>query len=169
MDKRRDLILRVADIIDATTVDGPGFRTSIYFSGCAHHCPGCQNPSTWDPMSGKEMSIGQIVDRILENDYDVTFSGGDPLYQAENLMHLSKIITDLGRRIWCYTGFRFEQIMNDDRYSPLLEYFDVIVDGRFEIDKRNIDLLFRGSENQRLIDLVNWRATGEIREWESDF
>lgn len=169
MENLKETTLRVADIIEATTVDGPGFRTSIYFAGCEHHCPGCQNPSTWDTGSGTEMTVDEIVRRVVENDYDVTFSGGDPLYQAEALAVLAKALVDRGRRIWCYTGYSFEKLVADDRFNPLLDFFDVVVDGRFEQDKRNTDLLFRGSENQRLVDVGYWRRIGNIKEWESDF
>ncbi len=89
--------LRVIDIIDGTSVDGPGLRTSIYFAGCDHHCPGCHNPSTWDFRAGRDMSVGEIVEHIVENDFNVTFSGGDPLYQYEALTILARAIKAAGK------------------------------------------------------------------------
>ena len=100
--------MRVLKIIDGTSVDGPGLRTSIYFAGCSHHCHGCHNPQSWDPASGEEVDIEAILGRIEENDFDVTFSGGDPLYQVEKLTELAKRIKMCGRNIWCYTGYSFE-------------------------------------------------------------
>jgi len=162
--------IRVVDIVDGTTVDGPGFRTSIYFAGCSHHCPGCHNPDTWAADSGKDMSFDEILEKVICNDYDVTFSGGDPLFQVDRLIALSKLITKLGKHIWCYTGYDFEDIVKDPSLSRILPYVDVIVDRRYEQDKRDIvNLLFRGSSNQRLIDVRAWRERGVIVEWESDF
>lgn len=161
--------MRVVDIIDGTTVDGPGFRTSIYFAGCNHHCPQCHNPSTWDPASGIKMTISEIMQRINHNDFDVTFSGGDPLLQIDQLIELAKRIKTTGRNIWCYTGYDIEQIISNRHFLPLLEYVDVIVDGRFMANLRDTSLLFRGSSNQRLIDIGHWRKTGQLRSWESDF
>lgn len=162
-------MLRVVDIVDGTTVDGPGFRTSIYFAGCQHHCPGCQNPSTWDPASGKDMSYDEILNRIEGAGFDVTFSGGDPLFQVEALTELADKIRRMGKRIWLFTGFLFETVVSDRKLNKILPYIDVIVDGPYMADKRDTSLLFRGSSNQRLIDVAYWRATGQIRLWESDF
>ena len=161
--------MRVVDIIDGTTVDGPGFRTSIYFAGCQHHCPQCHNPSTWDPGAGTEMTIDEILKRINDNDFNVTFSGGDPLLQIDHLIELARRIKNTGRNIWCYTGYDIEHIVSNRHFLPLLEYVDVIVDGRFIADLRDKSLLFRGSSNQRLIDIEHWRKTGQLRCWESDF
>lgn len=161
--------MRVADIIDGTTVDGPGVRTSIYFSGCSHHCKGCQNPSTWDPAFGCDISIPEIVEHVKRNDFDVTFSGGDPLFQIDDLITLAAEIEKLGKRIWCYTGYLFEDIVASPSLSRILPFVEVVVDGRFVEELRDVSLLFRGSSNQRLVDVRHWLATGEIREWESDF
>ncbi len=145
--------LRVFDIVDGTTVDGPGLRTSIYFAGCRHRCPGCHNPQTWDMAGGRQMGIDEIIDRVRENDFNVTFTGGDPLYQIDGIVELAKAVRRLGKRIWCYTGFEYEQIVNDGKMRELLEYVEVIVDGEFVRGLRDISLLFRGSSNQRLVDV----------------
>ena len=146
-------ILRVVDIVDGTSVDGPGLRTSIYFAGCDHRCPGCHNPSTWDFRAGRDMTVDQLMARIIDNDFNVTFSGGDPLYQVEPLTALAAAIKAAGKTIWCYTGFVYEDLLADERYAPLLSLIDVLVDGPFMIDLRDPDLRFRGSSNQRILPL----------------
>lgn len=157
--------MRVLKIIDGTSVDGPGLRTSIYFAGCSHHCHGCHNPQSWDPASGEEVDIETILGRIEENDFDVTFSGGDPLYQVEKLTELAKRIKMCGRNIWCYTGYSFEEITNDPKLSAILPYIDVLVDSKFNLDLRDISLRFRGSSNQRIID-VKKSKPGQIVPWQ---
>lgn len=147
--------LRVIDIIDGTSVDGPGLRTSIYFAGCDHRCPGCHNPSTWDFNAGHDMTVDQLIDRIIDNDFNVTFSGGDPLYQHEALTELAHRIKSVGKTIWCYTGFIYEDLLADEKYTELLSLIDVLVDGPYIQALRDPDLPFRGSSNQRLIELNN--------------
>ncbi len=160
--------LRVIDIIEGTTVDGPGLRTSIYFAGCSHHCPGCHNAHTWDFESGSEMPITSFTDIIDEAGFNVTFSGGDPLLQhnIEALAKLASHIKETGKTLWCYTGFRYEQLEKMPNLKLLLEHIDVLVDGAFEQDKRDINLLFRGSSNQRLINLNATRNSHKIILWE---
>lgn len=161
-------MMRVLDIIDGTTVDGPGFRTAIYFAGCAHHCEGCHNPSSWAMDGGKEMDMQSIMSRVVENDFNVTFSGGDPFYQSADILPLAQSIKKLGKTIWCYTGFRYEDLLCNEDMKKLLAYIDVLVDGEFILSRRDTSLLFRGSDNQRLIDLH--KSTPEnIVLWQSDF
>ena len=158
------LTLRVIRIIPGTTVDGPGMRTSIYFAGCEHHCPHCHNPESWDMNAGEDMSLANIIEEIAENKFNVTFSGGDPLYQnIENLTILVKEIHKLNKTIWLYTGFTIEEIKDNEKYKELLKEIDVIVDGPFMIDKKNIDILFRGSTNQRILK-KNEEGSWEIYE-----
>ncbi len=145
--------LRVIDIIDGTSVDGPGLRTSIYFAGCSHQCPGCHNPSTWDFNAGRDMTIDQLIEHIIDNDFNVTFSGGDPLYQLEPLTELARRIKSVGKTIWCYTGFVFEDLVADKKYAELLSLIDVLVDGPYIQSLRDPDLPFRGSSNQRIIEI----------------
>lgn len=156
--------LRVLDIVGGTTVDGPGLRTSIYFAGCTHHCPGCHNPQSWDADGGTEMTIDEIVKIVEDNDFNVTLSGGDPLMNPEDMTLLARRLKENGRTIWCYTGYTYEQIAANERFTPLLEMIDVLVDGPFIEAKRDISLRFRGSSNQRLIDLHRSRS-GQIAEW----
>lgn len=149
------MTLRILDIIEETMADGPGLRTSIYCAGCAHHCPGCHNPQSWDFAGGKEYDVDELFDAIMDDEFaDVTFSGGDPLYQVEGFTALAKRIKEESTKtIWCYTGFTIEEIRNDERLSMILPYIDVLVDGPFIMEKKDKDLLFRGSSNQRIIYL----------------
>ncbi|MDE6702591.1 MAG: anaerobic ribonucleoside-triphosphate reductase activating protein [Muribaculaceae bacterium] len=146
-------MLRVVDIVDGTSVDGPGLRTSIYFAGCDHRCPGCHNPSTWDFNAGKDMTVDELMLRIIDNEFNVTFSGGDPLYQLEPLTALARAVKAAGKTIWCYTGFIYEDLLADPRYAEILSLIDVLVDGPFILALRDTDLRFRGSSNQRIIPL----------------
>ena len=136
-------------------VDGPGFRTSIYCAGCRHKCPGCHNPQSWDFDGGQAMSTDDIM-RVIEADpfANVTFSGGDPMYQPEGFTELARAIkTRTDKTIWCYTGFTYEALMTNPRQRNLLELIDVLVDGPFIKSQRDETLRFRGSRNQRLIDV----------------
>ena len=147
--------IRILDILEETMADGPGFRTSIYCAGCAHHCPGCHNPQSWDFMGGREMSVDEILDIIKADEFsNVTFSGGGPLYQVEAFTELARRIKEqTGKKIWCYTGFIYEDILSDERLSQILPYIDTLVDGPFMQDLRDPELHFRGSSNQRIIHL----------------
>lgn len=148
--------MRVLDIIHGSIVDGEGLRTSIYFAGCKHRCKGCHNPQSWDFNAGVDMSIDEIFEDIKKNNFNVTYSGGDPLYQnLDDLVALSKKIHSLGLDIWLYTGFTFEELLNDSKYKDILENVDVIVDGPFIEEQRDINILFRGSRNQRILKKNN--------------
>ena len=144
--------LQVFEIIEGTAVDGPGLRTAIYFSGCSHKCPGCQNPQTWDFNAGRLMSIDEIMEVVERNGFNVTFSGGDPLFQIKPLTELAKRIHASGKTIWCYTGFTYDVMLTLPNYSSLLSVIDVLVDGAFVKELADVSLPFRGSSNQRLID-----------------
>ncbi len=143
--------LRVIDIIEGTSVDGPGLRTSIYFAGCEHHCPACHNPQTWDFNAGSDMPIDELIEIVTEADFNVTFTGGDPVYQARQLTKLAKRITDSGKTIWLYTGFTIEQLALMADARELLQNVEAVVDGPFVESLRDTDLAFRGSSNQRII------------------
>lgn len=146
--------LSVINIVEGTSVDGTGLRTSIYFAGCNHCCKGCHNPQSWDINNGHLMTISEILQVVEENDFNVTFTGGDPLVQLEKIIPLARAIKeDLGKTIWCYTGYTWGQIIADTKYMPLLQYIDIVVDGPFIESLRDISLLFRGSSNQRLIEV----------------
>ena len=150
-------------------VDGPGFRTSIYCAGCRHQCAGCHNPQSWAFDAGQEMTVEQIV-RVIESDpyANVTFSGGDPMYQAAGFAELAREIhRRTNKDIWCYTGFTFESLINEDQ-RELLSELDVLVDGPFIERLRDGDLLFRGSSNQRIIDVQASLYSGETILWKPD-
>ena len=148
-------MLSILDILEDTTVDGPGFRTTIYAAGCPNACPGCHNPESWDIHRGHPMSTEEILDKVLNDPFaDVTFSGGDPMFQPEGFAELAQAIKEKsGKNIWCYTGYTFEHLLANPRQRKLLQYIDVLVDGRFRQELRDESLHFRGSSNQRLIDV----------------
>lgn len=158
------MTVSILDVIEDTTVDGPGFRTAIYAAGCSQRCPGCHNPESWDINRGTPVSTDVLLKKVLADDFaNVTFSGGDPLFQPEGFTELAKEIKGRSRKsIWCYTGFTFESILKNEKQAALLPYIDVLVDGRFEESLRNEALLFRGSKNQRLIDVQSSLREKEI-------
>ncbi len=136
-------------------VDGPGFRTSIYCAGCPNHCPGCHNPQSWDIKGGQMMSVDELLREVMSDPFaDVTFSGGDPMMQAEGFATLARAIRDASpKTIWCFTGFLFEDLVKHEDSLSLLREIDVLVDGPYIQERRDTDLMFRGSSNQRLIDV----------------
>ena len=141
----------VLNIIRGTTVDGPGFRTSIYLAGCSHACPGCHNPESWNPEAGTPMTLEEIMNIVCEEDYNVTLSGGDPLFHPEATRTLIEAIRQAGYTVWLYTGYTYEEILTDERLLSAARLADTIVDGPFIASLHDPDLLFRGSSNQRLI------------------
>lgn len=144
--------LRVLDIIGGTSVDGPGLRTSVYFAGCRHRCPGCHNPQSWDMEGGVPMTVEEIMTEISENDFNVTFSGGDPLYQdVGELTALARAVREAGYNLWLYTGYTYEEICDREELRELLGLCETVVDGPYVEALRDTGLLFRGSSNQRLI------------------
>lgn len=157
MSHARDTI-RVMDIIEGTSVDGLGLRTSVYLAGCAHRCPGCHNPQTWDFAAGRDMTVAEILEVVRRADFDLTLTGGDPMYQARALLPLVRAVKEAGYDIWCYTGFTLEELDGVDGAAALLPYIDTLVDGPFVEALKNTDLIFRGSSNQRIIDLHENRA-----------
>ena len=143
------------DIIDGTVVDGPGFRLSVYCAGCSHRCPGCHNPQSWEMANGKEMDVEEILQAVKDSPWNVTFSGGDPFFQAEGFAELARRIkAETSKTIWCYTGYTLEALKqeNDPCKMELLKNIDVLVDGPFIQELRDEQLRFRGSSNQRIIE-----------------
>lgn len=159
-------MISVLSIIEDTMVDGPGFRTAIYCAGCRHQCEGCHNPQSWDFEGGHAMTTEDIM-RVIEADpyANVTFSGGDPMYQPEGFAELARAIRERTKKtIWCYTGFTFEALLTNPRQRALLEQIDVLVDGPFVKSKRDESLIFRGSSNQRLVDVPASLREGHVVE-----
>jgi anaerobic ribonucleoside-triphosphate reductase activating protein len=142
------------NILHDSIVDGEGLRTVIFFAGCPHFCQGCHNPESWNISSGREMSMDEILLAIMGNELtQVTLSGGEPFLQAKEVEVLARKIKQAGKNIWCYTGFLYESLIPNPSYRKLLSSIDILVDGKFEMQNRDISLLFKGSSNQRIIDV----------------
>lgn len=165
--------LRIAGTVNDSIVDGPGIRYVIFTQGCPHHCEGCHNPQTHDFSGGKDADIDKIVNDILENPIlsGVTFSGGEPFCQADALVPIAEAIKETGKHLMIYTGYLLEHLqqMQDKAVKRLLELADVIVDGPFVLAEKNLTLSFRGSENQRVIDMAKTRRAGKIVLYKSDY
>ena len=158
--------MRIAGYLPNSTVDGVGIRQVLFTQGCKHHCPGCQNPQTWKMDGGGVVSVAKIVQKMKNNRYDVTISGGDPFYQSGELFNLLKELKSCGKNVWVYTGFTWEEIIENSDYSRVLPYIDVLVDGRFVQEEKDTKLRFRGSRNQRLIDVQATLSKGRIVIWD---
>lgn len=154
--------IRVLDIKYGTSVDGIGLRTSIYCAGCQNHCPGCHNPQSWDENGGEPIKIDELFKHIVDADMNVTFTGGDPMLHPEGFIELAQMIkNNTNKNIWCYTGYKFEDLIQHPIRRKLVELCDVIVDGPYIESERDLSLHFRGSRNQRVID-VQKSLNGEI-------
>lgn len=140
-------------------VDGEGIRTVIWTQGCPHHCEGCHNPETHDVNSGALIDVTQVCDIIdtLEGQDGITFSGGDPFMQPKECAYIAKYVRSKGYNIWAYTGYTFEQIISlsksNSHYMEFLREIDILIDGKFQIENKTYDAAFRGSSNQRIIDV----------------
>ena len=146
--------IRILSIKYGTSVDGIGLRTSLYCAGCENRCPGCHNPQSWDEKGGEVISVDELYHRVVEADMNVTFTGGDPMYHPEGFIALASLIKrNTNKTIWCYTGYRFEELLSHPLRRQLVELCDVIVDGRYIEAERDLSLHFRGSRNQRIIDV----------------
>lgn len=146
--------IRILSIKYGTSVDGIGLRTSLYCAGCENQCPGCHNPQSWDESGGEAIPVEELFRLIVEADMNVTFTGGDPMLHPEGFTALARMIkkhTD--KTIWCYTGYRFEELIQHPLRKSLLELCDILVDGPFLLAERDLSLPFRGSRNQRIIDV----------------
>lgn len=151
--------MRIAGFVEESIVDGPGFRIVIFFQGCAHHCYGCHNPETLDFEGGKEVSFDLIKKIIDDNPYadGITLSGGDPLYQIDASTEIAEYAKSKGLDVILYTGFLFEEVLEmtkaNQRLKDLLNNVDTLIDGPFILEQRHLSLKFRGSSNQRIIDV----------------
>ena len=151
--------LATPEIQTDSIVDGEGIRSVIWFQGCSHKCEGCHNPETHDFKAGYERSIDDIKKDIDELEFQtgVTFSGGDPMMQVEALAELAKYVHEKGMNVWCYTGFKYEDLLKmaetNSRYLDALKNIDMLVDGKFVLNLKSFDVPFRGSSNQRIIDV----------------
>lgn len=151
--------LRIAGIVKESVVDGPGIRFVVFSQGCKHNCKGCHNPGTHDLNSGKLVDTEEILNEIKKDPLllGVTFSGGEPFLQAKPFADLAKKIHKLGLNIITYTGYKFEDLISqmnrENSYEELLNNTDILVDGKFILEEKSLMLKFRGSKNQRVIDV----------------
>lgn len=158
--------IKIAGTVNDSIVDGEGWRFTIFTQGCPHHCAGCQNPQTHDFQAGREADTDDLLQEILENPLlaGVTFSGGEPFCQPEPLAQLAAQLHEHGLDVWSYSGYTLQELqgMHRPEIDALLNGIDVLVDGRFELSERDLTLSFRGSRNQRVIDMKKTRETGTI-------
>lgn len=159
-------VIYYIDIKYDTIVDGINFRNTIYCAKCDVHCQECHNPQSWNIRNGKPISINDLAKLLLENGNDITFSGGECSLQAKAFIKLAKILKENGRNIWLYSGRTYNELINNPITKELLNLIDVLVDGKFIFSLKDTNLLFRGSSNQRIIDLNKTRKTGEVTLWE---
>lgn len=147
--------VRLAGIAYESLVNGPGMRRVLFAQGCRHNCKGCFNKDTHDFNAGKLLAMDEIIEDVAQNPLlkGITFSGGDPFEQAKEFTYMAKEFKKLGLNVWSYSGYKFEQILDDKEKFDLLKNIDVLVDGKFEEGKANDSLRFRGSSNQRIIDV----------------
>jgi len=160
--------LRIAGIEPESFVDGPGIRMTIFTQGCHHHCPGCQNPQTHDFDGGHFIDREEILQMIEENPLldGITFSGGDPMDQSAALIPLAREIKERGLNLVIFTGYTFERLQELSQERPemfeLLTFADILIDGPFVMAKKSLELKFRGSSNQRIIDVPKSLVEGHV-------
>lgn len=164
--------LRIAGLVEESIVDGPGIRFVIFTQGCPHGCLGCHNPQTHDFNGGKDESIDVIAQMIDSNPLlkGITLSGGEPFMQAKKLVELLNKVKNKKLDVITYTGFKYEELIEkaneQNNFMELINASDILIDGRFELDKKQEGLKFRGSSNQRAIDLKKTMETGKVVEYE---
>ena len=157
-------MLDLAGIVNDSIVDGPGIRMTVFAQGCPHHCQGCHNPETWQFGCGTPMEEERIADIVGTNPLcrGVTFSGGEPFAQAEGFTRLAKLLKQRGYEVASYSGYTFEQLINGtEAQRELLKSIDVLIDGPFVMAQRSLEIAFRGSKNQRIIDVQKSLTAGE--------
>ncbi|MBR5125373.1 MAG: anaerobic ribonucleoside-triphosphate reductase activating protein [Oscillospiraceae bacterium] len=157
-------MLNLSGIVGDSIVDGPGIRTTIFCQGCPHHCPGCHNPETWDFGCGTDMAVEDIVSIVRSNPLcrGVTFSGGEPFAQAEAFAKLAKLLKEKGYEVASYSGYTFEELLTgSEAQKSLLKAIDILIDGPFLMQEKSLELIFRGSRNQRILDVPKSLAAGK--------
>lgn len=164
--------MRIASTISDSIVDGPGLRFTVFTQGCPHGCPGCHNPETHDSAGGYETSVEALAEALAANPLTggLTLSGGDPFLQAGECAALARAAHAQGKDVWTYTGYTWEAIRaaGRDDWAALLAETDVLVDGPFLQDKKSYAARFRGSVNQRLIDVKRSLAADRVVLWVQD-
>lgn len=161
-------MVRLSGIAYESLSNGPGMRRVLFSQGCSHECDGCFNPSTHSFLGGELKDMDIMLNDIKNNPIlkGVTFSGGDPLEQADKFAYMAKEVKKIGLDVWCYTGYTYEHILenycNKQGFNELLKNIDVLVDGKFEVNKTDSRLKFRGSSNQRIIDVKASLSSGKV-------
>ena len=156
-------MLDLSGIVSDSIVDGPGIRTTIFCQGCPHHCPGCHNPETWDFGCGTQVPVEDLVDVVRSNPLcrGVTFSGGEPFTQAAGFAKLAKLLKEKGYEVASYSGYTFEELLEgSEEQKELLQTIDILIDGPFLMAEKSLEIAFRGSRNQRILDVKKSLAEG---------
>lgn len=157
--------MRIFGLVQDSIVDGPGFRFSCFVQGCPHGCPGCHNPDSHDPSGGREMTVEEVAAEMLGNPLTdgLTLSGGEPFAQAADCLRLTEAARSRGLSVWSYSGWTFEHLRDEGtpEQKALLQALDVLIDGPFLLAERTLALPWRGSRNQRVIDVPASLAAGK--------
>ena len=157
-------MLDLSGIVQDSIVDGPGIRTTFFCQGCPHHCEGCHNPETWDFGCGTQVPVEDLVDVVKSNPLcrGVTFSGGEPFAQGKAFAKLARLLKAEGYEVASYSGYTFEELLEgSDDQKELLASIDILIDGPFVMTERSLELVFRGSRNQRILDVPKSLAAGK--------
>ena len=157
-------MLDLSGIVSDSIVDGPGIRTTIFSQGCPHHCEGCHNPETWDFGCGTQISEEAVVEIVKGNPLcrGVTFSGGEPFAQAEGFARLAKLLKQQNYEVASYTGYTFEELLaGSEEQKSLLAAIDILIDGPFVLAQKSLEVTFRGSRNQRILDVKKSLEAGK--------
>lgn len=157
--------IRLASLLQPDSiVDGEGVRTVIWTQGCSHNCKGCHNPSTHDFKGGFEIDTDELIKELkkIKGQTGITFSGGDPMFQPKPCKIIAEKAQKMGLNVWCYTGFKYENIIDNKDIKEFLKHIDVLVDGKFEEENKSLNVDFRGSTNQRVIDVKKSLELGDV-------
>jgi anaerobic ribonucleoside-triphosphate reductase activating protein len=163
------MLIRLNGIVSDSIVDGPGLRLAVFTQGCPHHCPGCHNPATHDPEGGYAADTAAVLASLKENPLldGLTLTGGEPFEQPEACLELALGAKSRGLTVWAYSGYTYEALMKKGgAAAALLDACDVLVDGPFVLAQRSLELDFRGSRNQRLVDVPQSRRAGQATLWQ---
>ena len=165
------MLFRMAGMVRDSIVDGPGLRLSVFAQGCPHNCPGCHNPHTHDFSGGEERDTEEVVAELKKDPLcaGVTLTGGEPFCQIGAMLIIAKAAHDLGKTVWAYSGWTFEELLAHDERKKLLMECDVLVDGPFVQKSRSLALKFRGSDNQRVIDVTSSIKEGRAVLWRDEW
>jgi len=158
--------MKIYGLVQDSIVDGPGFRFVCFVQGCPHHCPGCHNPDSHESAGGTEMTVDEVIKKMLSNPLTdgLTLSGGEPFAQAADCLTIARAAHEHGLNVWGYSGWTYDHLLKEgsDDQKALLRELDVLVDGPFLLAERSLSLAWRGSRNQRVIDVPSSLAAGEV-------